>query len=264
MIRLKTAILIFLFVCLSVINIMTYGQTNPENEIWGGHPVNPFEIKPLEEPDLFKPKVPNSTVTEDTVTSNKGDRYTHLTDADFQIVADELGIEPAVIKAVVAVEAGPQMKGFFAPGIPVINFDPSMFAIYKNKAHNKVGNKSATVPAGLTGYALKEWTQLTNARKINAQGADMGTFWGMFQIGGFNYKICGCESVEEYVRKISDSEFEQLEIFAVFIKNTGMLEYLKKKDWAGFSRRYNGSGYAKRGYHTKMANAYKKFKNAAN
>ena len=38
-----------------------------------------------------------------------------------------------------------------------------------------------------------------------------------------------------------------------------MLESLRNKNWATFARKYNGPSYAKRGYHTKMAKAYKKF-----
>lgn len=186
-------------------------------------------------------------------------RYSSLTDADFQLVADELGIEVAAMKAVVSIEAGAGMKGFFKPGVPVINFDPSMYRTYAPRAKNKAGDKSAKVPEGLTGYALKEWTQLTRARHTNAQGADMGTFWGMFQIGGFNYKLCGCESVEEFVEKMSYSELEQLELFARFVENTGLTKYLRNKDWARFARAYNGASYARRGYHTKMAAAYRKF-----
>lgn len=187
-------------------------------------------------------------------------RYTSLTDADFQLVADELGVEVAAMKAVVSIEAGSAMKGFWAPGIPVINFDPTMYRQFAPKAPSKAGDKGAKVPEGLTGYALKEWTQLTNARHKNAQGADMGTFWGMFQIGGFNYKLCGCKSVEEFVERMSYSELEQLELFARFIESTGIVKHLKNKDWAKFSRAYNGPSYARRGYHTKMAKAYQKFK----
>jgi hypothetical protein len=88
----------------------------------------------------------------------------------------------------------------------------------------------------------------------------MGTFWGMFQIGGFNYKLCGCKSVDEMARLMSHSELEQLELFAAFITNAGMLPDLKAKNWAGFARKYNGASYARRGYHTKMAAAYRKFK----
>lgn len=187
-------------------------------------------------------------------------RYETLTDEDFKIVADGLGIEVAAIKAVVRIEAGPKLQGFWAPGVPVVNYAQSLFNRYnaKTKARKM---PDAKVPSGLSGYALKEWTSLTKARKVNANAADMGTYWGMFQIGGFNYKLCGCESVEEMVEKVCDSEFSQLEMFAVFIRNSGMLEALRKKDWATFARKYNGPSYAKRGYHTRMAKEYARFKN---
>ena len=196
----------------------------------------------------------------DSIGANESERYLHLTEQDFRLVAEELDVEVAAIKAVVEIEAGKAMKGFWAPGIPVINFDRTMYNKYKWKAQSKEGAKGERVPDGLKGYALKEWTELINARKNNAQGANMGTFWGMFQIGGFNYKICGCDSVDEFVKRMAYSELEQLQLFAVFIVNTGMIENLRKKDWAGFARKYNGPSYAKRGYHTKMARAYAKYK----
>lgn len=185
-------------------------------------------------------------------------RYSELTDADFRLVAEELSVEKAAIKAVVLIEAGRQMKGFWAPGVPVVNFSSKMFLSFKKKGGTP-GSSKEKVPAGLSGYALKEWTQLVNARKQNSQAANLATFWGMFQIGGFNYKKCGCATIEEFVKLMGVSELEQLQLFAAFITNSGMLDDLKKKDWAAFSRKYNGAGYAKRGYHTRMAAAYKKF-----
>lgn len=187
-------------------------------------------------------------------------RYKTLTDADFEIVAKELNVEVAAIKAVVRIEAGAAMEGFWAPGVPIVNFDRSMYNTYARKAVNSAGDKSAKVPPGLSGFPLRRWTTLTKMRKINRQGADMGTFWGMFQIGGFAFKQCGCKSIEQFVELMSRSEFDQLELFAAFILNTGYVEYIRKKDWAGFSRRYNGASYAKRGYHTRMAKAYAKYK----
>ena len=186
-------------------------------------------------------------------------RYDTLTEEDFRLIAEELGVEVAAIKAVVRIEAGPKLQGFWAPGVPVANYVQSLFNKYRAKTKGRQ-MKDAKVPSGLSGYALKEWTSLTNARKVNADAADMGTYWGMFQIGGFNYKLCGCESVEEMVEKICDSEFSQLEMFAVFIRNSGMLDALRKKDWAAFARKYNGPSYAKRGYHTRMAREYARFK----
>ncbi|MDE6021895.1 MAG: N-acetylmuramidase domain-containing protein [Muribaculaceae bacterium] len=101
-------------------------------------------------------------------------RYDTLTDADFAIVAKELGVEVAAIKAVVKIEAGPKLQGFWAPGVPVINYAQSLFNQYSGKVKGRK-IKDGKVPSGLSGYALKEWTSLTNARKINADAADMGT-----------------------------------------------------------------------------------------
>jgi hypothetical protein len=60
---------------------------------------------------------------------------------------------------------------------------------------------------------------------------------------------------------MSYSELEQLELFAALIVNCDMVQYLRTKNWAGFARRYNGASYARKGYHTRMANAYNKYKN---
>ncbi len=189
-------------------------------------------------------------------------RYSGLSEADFKLVAEELGVEIAAIKAVVLIEAGAQMKGFWAPGVPVINFDRTMYNRFRAKCATKPV-KDAAVPKGLTGAPLREWTQMVNARKTSGDAAYIGTFWGMFQIGGFNYKACGCSSVGEFVEMMSYSELQQLELFAAFITNSGMLPDLKKKNWAGFARKYNGASYARRGYHTRMANAYNKFKKSS-
>ena len=67
--------------------------------------------------------------------------------------------------------------------------------------------------------------------------------------------------MEEFVERMSYSDFEQLELFAAFITAGGMLPDLKNKNWAAFSRKYNGPSYAKRGYHTRMAKEYAKYKN---
>lgn len=191
--------------------------------------------------------------------SDRDTRYTHLTEEDFRIVAEELGVEVAAIKAVVEIEAGKAMKGFWRPGVPVVNFDASMCARYR-KSGKATPDKSAKVPSGLSGYPLKEWTQLVKACRIDSRSAYLGTFWGMFQIGGFNYKKCGCETIEEFVSLMSYSEMEQLELFAAFVKNTGMLKSLREKDWAGFASQFNGPSYRRRGYHTRMANAYARYK----
>lgn len=185
-------------------------------------------------------------------------RFLRLTDEDFDRVANEYGIEAAAIRAVVEIEAGKKMEGFWAPGVPVASYDASIAASLRRKHAASPGDPDASVPKGLTGFALNKWTTLTSARRKDLNLANLSTFWGMFQIGGFNYRLCGCDSIEEYVEKVSRSEFDQLQLFMTFITKTGLIEDLKKKNWAGFARKYNGASYARRGYHTRMEAAYKR------
>lgn len=190
-------------------------------------------------------------------------RYSGLSDEDFRKVADELGVEVAAMKAVVAVEAGHDMKGFWAPGFPIVNCDKSLWNTCKKYVKQVRKDPASTVvPAEIpAGFPRRAWQKLIDARKQNRELADLCTFWGMFQIGGFNYAMCGCKSIDEFVYLQSYSELEQLEIFATLIENSGLTKYLKDRNWSGFAAKYNGPSYARKGYHTKMANAYKKYKN---
>lgn len=192
-------------------------------------------------------------------------RYTTLTDEDFRRVAAELHVEVPAIKAVVLVEAGKAMEGFWGPGSPVVNCDRSLWSIAGRKVKNRAKAPANTqIPKGLKhAFARRAWQRLINARKICIEQADLSTFWGMFQIGGFNYRLCGCDSIQEFVRLMSHSELEQLELFAAMLTNTGQVKYLRAKNWSAFARAYNGPSYRRKGYHTRIARAYNKFKNAA-
>ena len=191
-----------------------------------------------------------------------------LSEQDYRDVAEMLGVEVAAIKAVVDIEAGRQHEGFFAPGKPLINFDLSMFRQHArrngvnlskySRSHSVVFSSPNARRYGSRQAAQHERLRL--ARTIDERSAIQGTFWGMFQIGGFNWKLCGCKSLEEFVERMSRSERDQLELFAEFLKNTGMDASLRAKNWAAFARRYNGASYAKRGYHTRMASAYQRHK----
>ena len=191
-----------------------------------------------------------------------------LTDEDFREVAEELGVEVAAIKAVVEIEAGAKHEGFWANGKPIINFDLSMFRKFaaRNKVNLSKYKKSHAVVfarpnrARYGSYQAAQQARFDAARTIDDKTAIQGTFWGMFQLGGFNWKTCGCKSPDEFVNLMSRSERDQLELFAEFVRETGMLPYLIVKNWAAFARRFNGPSYARRGYHTRLARAYAKHK----
>lgn len=198
-------------------------------------------------------------------TPDDADRYSKLTDADFSKVADELGVEVAALRAVVEIEAGREQTGFVAPGKPVINFDRSVFRRNLSKAGIATGNYKGNAALGggnarKTGYANAQWARLEAGRLIDRDIANKSTFWGMFQIGGFNWHKCGCKSVEEFVEKMCYSEESQLELMAEFMKNTGLVKHLKNHNWRQFALIYNGPSGLRRGYHTRLARAYAKYK----
>ena len=191
-----------------------------------------------------------------------------LTYDDIREVADELGVEVAAIRAVIEIEAGARHEGFWSAGKPIINFDLSMFRKFaaRNKVNLSKYKKSHAVVfarpnrARYGSYQAVQQARFDAARTIDDKTAIQGTFWGMFQLGGFNWKTCGCKSPDEFVNLMSRSERDQLELFAEFVRETGMLPYLKAKNWAAFARRFNGPSYARRGYHTRLARAYAKHK----
>jgi hypothetical protein len=190
-----------------------------------------------------------------------------LTEADFQQAAYELGVDVATIKAVIEIEAGNEHQGFHAPEMPIINFDLTMFRRAATRHGVKLTKYTRSHPTVFArpninkykSYQAAQHQRLSSAMTIDSVAAIEGTFWGMFQIGGFNWKKCGTSSPQEFAERMSRSEHEQLELFVNFINEGDMTRFLQAKDWAGFARRYNGPTYARRGYHTRLARAYKKY-----
>lgn len=208
------------------------------------------------------------SLNEDAFPDADTDKFTRLTDLDYQRVANQLGIEIAAIKAVSDIEAGKSHRGFVEPGHPVINFSKSLFRQRLRKAGKNPAKYSRSHSAAFAALNVKKYgsygkaqhARLDAAAAIDSAAAYESTYWGMFQIGGFNWRKCGVDSPEELARQMAESEAMQLELFARFIENNGMVKYLKRKDWRGFAKAYNGARAIKRGYHRRMAAAYAKYK----
>lgn len=80
------------------------------------------------------------------------------------------------------------------------------------------------------------------------------------KILGSNHAEAGLPSVTEFVIAMTRAESEHLKAFIAFIKaDKKKLGALQKKDWAAFAAKYNGSGYKKNNYDTKLAEAYAKW-----
>lgn len=192
----------------------------------------------------------------------------YLSDDDFHQAAEELKVDEATIHAVVDIEAGAKHSGFYQEGKPVINFSLELFRKYAKQRGINLANYTKKYPqifsspnrAKYGGYLPAQQARLDAAMAIDSIAAIEATYWGMFQIGGFNWRKCGVDSPQEFAHRMSSSEHDQLELFVNFLQNTGLDLPLQRRDWSNFARGYNGASYAKRGYHTRLKKAYDKYR----
>lgn len=190
-----------------------------------------------------------------------------LTDADFEKTAELLGLEVATVKAVKEVETG-RYGGFFAPGKPAILFEGQVFwrqlkkrGVDPNK--HLLGNTDILYKEWTNEYykgGIEEYDRLNRAKRIHKIAALCSASWGMFQIMGFNYALCGYKDVESYVEEMCKGEQEQLDAFVHFLINSELIPYLNMKDWAEFANKYNGPLYKENKYDEKLEKAYNKYK----
>jgi hypothetical protein len=193
-----------------------------------------------------------------------------LKEKDIVALANTLGLETAVVKAVNEVESSG--RGFLVDGRPKILFEGHIFWSELKKRGidpNSVvtGNEDVLYPKWTKKFykgGKAEYDRLNKAIRIlnNSAGAEAAyasASWGLFQIMGYHYKSLGYAEVIEFVGDMKLNEGEQLKMFGKFVEVNNLLKYLKNKQWAEFALRYNGAGYAKNKYDLKLEAAYKKY-----
>jgi hypothetical protein len=190
-----------------------------------------------------------------------------ITEEQYQNVATSLSCEVAAIKAVQKVESSG--KGFLSNGNPKILFEGHIFwkqllRAGKDPSSIQVGNEDILYPVWNLQkvrpfYNLDQYQRLNKAKAILEDAALKSASWGAFQIMGFNHKSCGFDTVGAFVLAQSN-EFEQLNCFCNYLKNSHLDVNLRNNDWKGFARGYNGSDYWKNQYDTKLKSAYETFR----
>jgi hypothetical protein len=184
-----------------------------------------------------------------------------ITDIEVKDTASTLGIEVATLKAVILTEGSG--AGFLPDGRVKILFERHIFfrqlkELGKNPYDYITGNQDILdmTPYSTYGTLLSQWDKLDKAKKINEIAALKSASWGIFQIMGFNYKETGCNSLNEFVTKMNESELSQIKLFINYIVNENISSFLVNKDWAGFAKKYNGAGYSKNKYDIKLQENY--------
>lgn len=242
----------------SVGNSLQPAAAHPHDE--NAKAPNVFEVAPEVNPHAW---VDSAIVHHDPAEDS---RYTRLTEEDYEEVAQMLDVDVAAIKAVVDIETGLRHEGFWAPGKPLINFDLTMYRRFAPRSGVSLAKAKKTHPEIFRrpdarrygSYQAAQQARLDAACDVDTVSAYQSTFWGMFQIGGFNWRKCGCDSVQQFVELMSRSERSQLELFARFIENSGMVDAVRRHNWLQFALKYNGPKARSRGYHKRLAASYKR------
>lgn len=180
-----------------------------------------------------------------------------LTDADFERAATTLGCSVAAVRAVAQVES---LGGGYLPDKrPKILFERHWFhKLTQGKWTNSLSHISWPKAGGYKGGA-REYDRLEEALKLDRTAALKSASWGAFQVMGFNHKLVGYDDVESFVKAMVKGSGKQLDAFVAFIRSNKLDDELRRLDWAGFARGYNGSAYRINKYDEKMARAYANF-----
>lgn len=183
---------------------------------------------------------------------------TRLGPADIASSAQRLGLTPAHISAVTAVESS---GGGFAEGRPVLLFEPHRFS--RATAHLFDGRAPdvsypAWNPSGYPRTQAGRYAQLVKAVGLNVDAGFASASYGLFQILGENFAACGYRSAFDFAAAQAFDEVTQLQAFEAFLRSRGLLGFLQARDWAGFAQRYNGTAYQLNHYDTRLAAAYQK------
>lgn len=184
-----------------------------------------------------------------------------LGDDDIIRAAQELGVEPAAIRAVTEVES--RGSGFLPDGRPVILFerhvmrrrllDYQMPADLLEAEYPHIVNKAA---GGYLG-GVREWTRFEEAAGIHRAAAIESTSWGLFQIMGMHWQRLKYPSVEAFFAAMHESEGAQLDAFVRFIQaDPNLLRALRSHDWASFARIFNGPAYQRNSYDSRLSASY--------
>jgi len=180
-----------------------------------------------------------------------------LTEQDFERAAKRLRCEKAAIKAVANTESAG--KGFYADGFPVILFERHLFRKFTQGRYSKQFPELSGSAGNYGAAGANQRRKFNMAFALSPDAAMKSCSWGKFQILGSNHKVCGYDTVGEFVDAIKESEGKHLDAFVSFVIGNHLDGHLRSKNWAAFASGYNGKGYRKNNYDVKMAKAYVRF-----
>ncbi|MGI9352963.1 MAG: N-acetylmuramidase domain-containing protein [Rhizobiaceae bacterium] len=180
------------------------------------------------------------------------------------LIASDHDLEPSALMAVVEVESGGRLGAFVRGRFePLIRFEGHYFyRLLPNAKRNKAIVRGLASPkAGRVRNPMRQasrWKLLNRAQAIDQPAALASCSWGVGQVMGDHWRWLGYASIDALVNEARQDAKGQVQLMMRYIRNAGLVEKLKIHDWSGFARAYNGPGYRKYKYDTRMHDAYKR------
>lgn len=186
-------------------------------------------------------------------------RAKRIDDLDLPKIGHRIGVGEDELHAFIDAET--RGAGFDGEGRPRILFERHIFHRYlptAKRAGAIKGGLASTTPGGY-GKESEQYGKLTRAMAIDERAALYACSWGLAQVMGFNHSLAGYDSVDAMILAFMDDEENHLQAAVSFIVNTDLDDELRRHDWAGFARGYNGKNYKINNYDKHLASAYAKW-----
>jgi hypothetical protein len=192
--------------------------------------------------------------------------FTDATKEDIAKVAEEFGLEAAVMLAVVEIESGGSVfADVDGRQEPLIRFEGHYFDRRLSGDAQAIARTAglASPDAGAIANPVSQaarWRLLERAAAIDRKAAHESVSWGLGQVMGAHWSWLGFADVDAMVAEARSGTAGQVRLMARFIDKSGLRDALDRHDWDAFAHGYNGPGYRRNAYHTKLAAAYRRHK----
>ncbi|MEO4001609.1 N-acetylmuramidase domain-containing protein [Mesorhizobium sp. CAU 1732] len=184
---------------------------------------------------------------------------------EIETAAREIGIETAALAAVAHIESGLRTHAMIGGRVePLIRFEGHYFdrRLTGTKRDRARAEGLASPTAGAIANPASQasrWKLLERAAAIDRAAAYESVSWGIGQVMGAHWAWLGFATVEALVAQARSGVGGQLRLMTRYIVKAGLADALRNRDWASFARGYNGPGYRRNEYDTKLARAYARY-----
>lgn len=181
---------------------------------------------------------------------------------EFERVATERGLEPALLLAVAELETALRPFALVSGrNEPLIRFEGHYFdrrLSPNDRDRARQAGLASPRAGGIANPAGQpaRWALLERAATIDRKAAYESTSWGLGQVMGAHWDWLGYRSVDALVAEARSGIAGQARLMAGFIDRSGLTRALRDHDWPAFARGYNGPAFHRNAYDKRLEAAY--------